>query len=93
MRNALPPNAAGYPRYGFTCQSCGRIVVTDIEGVIRNPQRGSTQRFCTPACRQAAFRRRRAGAAENQPRQHAGGGTRRLSKTTEMTEQGVKIQP
>jgi len=93
MRNALPPNAAGYPRHGFTCQSCGRIVVTDIEGIIRNPERGSTQRFCTPACRQAAFRRRRAEAAENQPRQHTGGRTRRLSKRTEMTEQGVKIQP
>jgi hypothetical protein len=79
MRDALPPNAAGHARHGFTCQSCGQLVVTDVEGLFSNPERGSTQRFCTPACRQAAYRRRHAGTAENDPRQHTGGRNRRLA--------------
>jgi hypothetical protein len=61
----LPPTPDGYPRYGFTCQACGRAVVTTVEGLFHNPTRGSTQRFCTPACRQAAYRRRNAGTTEN----------------------------
>jgi hypothetical protein len=80
MRDALPPSPAGYPRRGFTCQACGRLVVTDIEGLFTNPARGSSQRFCSPACRQAAYRRRRATVAENTPRQHTGGRTRQLAK-------------
>jgi hypothetical protein len=80
MRDALPPSPAGLPRYGFTCQACGRVVTTEITGLFTNPTRGSTQRFCSPACRQAAHRRRRAGVTEDQPRQHTGGRTRRLNK-------------
>ncbi len=80
MRDALPPSPAGYARHGFTCQACGQLVVTDVEGLIHNPNRGSSQRFCTPACRQAAYRRRQAGTDENEPRQHSGGRTRRLAK-------------
>ncbi len=80
MRDALPPSPAGYPRYGFTCQACGCLIVTDVEGLFSTPTRGSTRRFCTPACRQAAYRRRRAAIAENTPRQHHGGRTRRLTK-------------
>jgi hypothetical protein len=67
-------------RYGFTCQSCGQLVVTTVQGLFHNPARGSTQRFCSPACRQAAYRRRRAGVAEHEPRQHTGGRTRALNK-------------
>ena len=80
MRDALPPTPEGYPRHGFTCQSCGHLVITAIQGLFDNPTRGSTQRFCSPACRQAAYRRRRANTAENTLRQHTGGRTRRLSK-------------
>ena len=80
MRDALPPSRSGLPRYGFTCQACQQVVTTEITGLFTNPHRGSTQRFCSPACRQAAHRRRRAGVAEDQPRQHTGGRTRRLNK-------------
>ena len=80
MRDALAPSPEGLPRYGFTCQCCSTTVVTTVEGLFTNPARGSTPRFCSPACRQAAYRRRRANAAENEPRQHTGGRTRRLNK-------------
>ncbi len=80
MRNALPPSRSGLPRYGFTCQACQQVVTTEITGLFTNPNRGSTQRFCSPACRQAAHRRRRADVTEDQPRQHTGGRTRRLNK-------------
>jgi hypothetical protein len=80
MRDALPPNPAGHARAGFTCQACGQVIITDVEGLFHNPTRGSTQRFCTPACRQAAYRRRNAGTTENAPRQRTGGRTRRLTK-------------
>ena len=79
MRNALPAGPNGFARYGFTCQCCGRLVVTGVDGLFDNPARGSTQRFCGPACRQAAHRRRRAGASESSPRLHAGGRRRRLA--------------
>jgi hypothetical protein len=80
MRDALPPSRNGYPRYGFTCQACGALVVTTIERVYHNPATGSPRRFCSPACRQAAYRRRHAGVAENSPRQRTGGRNRRLNK-------------
>jgi hypothetical protein len=80
MRDALPPSRSGLPRYGFTCQACQQVVTTEITGLFTTPNRGSTQRFCSPACRQAAHRRRRAGVTEDQPRQHTGGRTRRLNK-------------
>jgi len=74
MRDASDP----VRREGFWCSSCGRFKVTAIEGVFRNPPAGSPARFCSPRCRQAAYRRRRAGAAEDAPRQHRGGRGRRL---------------
>lgn len=80
MRDALTPSPDGYARWGFTCQACGTGSVTTVDGLFTNPERGSQQRFCSPACRQAAYRRRQAAAPENTPRQHTGGRTRRLTK-------------
>ncbi len=37
-------------------------------------------RFCSPACRQAAWRRRQAGVSESTPRQLSGGRSRRLRR-------------
>jgi hypothetical protein len=72
-------NASDLPaRYGFVCASCGTLTVTAVEGLFSNPRVGSAQRFCSPACRVAAWRRRRAGAPEDTARQHTGGRTRRL---------------
>ena len=67
MRNALPATPDGLARSGVTCQACGHVVVTSIQGLYDNPAVGSPQRFCSPACRQAAWRRRRAGVAEDAP--------------------------
>jgi hypothetical protein len=92
MRDALPPGPGGQPRTGFNCQSCGQLIITAVEGLFANPARGSRRRFCTPACRQAAYRRRHASVAENQPRQHTGGRTRRLNQDQD-NRQGVNIQP
>jgi hypothetical protein len=92
MRDALPPGPGGQPRTGFSCQSCGQLVITAVEGLFASPARGSRRRFCTPACRQAAYRRRHASVAENQPRQHTGGRTRRLNQDQD-NHQGVNIQP
>jgi hypothetical protein len=80
MRDALPPNPAGLTRWGFTCQACGKLTVTAVDGLFTNPPRGSRQRFCSPACRQAAHRRRQAHTAEDTPRQPTGGRSRRLTK-------------
>jgi hypothetical protein len=79
MRNALPATPDGLARSGVTCQACGHVVVTSIQGLYDNPAVGSPQRFCSPACRQAAWRRRRAGVAEDAPRQHWGGRRRKLT--------------
>ncbi len=49
------------------------------QGLWANPRVGSPRRFCDPACRQAAYRRRRAGVAEDTPRQVTGGRDRRLT--------------
>jgi hypothetical protein len=71
--------ASGQPeREGFTCEACGRTVVTAVPGLFANPKPGSPARFCDRACRQAAYRRRRAGIAENAPLQRAGGRGRSL---------------
>ena len=69
-------------RQGFTCGVCGRFVTTAVEGLYTNPAVGSPRRFCTPGCRQAAYRRRRARAAETTPLQHHGGRSRRLNPPT-----------
>jgi len=67
-------------RAGFTCPVCGRFITTALEGLWANPNVGSPRRFCDPACRQAAYRRRRAGVAEETPRQTIGGRDRRLTR-------------
>jgi hypothetical protein len=77
MRDASDPSA----REGFTCPVCRRFIVTAVDGLWRTPGVGSARRFCDPACRQAAYRRRRAGAAEGTPRQPTGGRNRRLNPT------------
>ena len=76
MRDASEPLV----RHGVTCASCGTFTftVTAIEGLFYNPPVGSPQRFCSPACRAAAWRRRRAGVTEDTPRQRTGGRSRRL---------------
>ena len=60
------------------CECCGADTVIAVEGVFTNPRPGSPRRFCSPACRQAAYRRRRAGAGEDAPLQRSGGRDRRL---------------
>jgi hypothetical protein len=74
MRNASPPPV----RTGVTCVSCGAFRVIAVQGLFSNPKVGSPQRFCSPACRQAAWRRRRVGVAEDAPRQITGGRSRSL---------------
>jgi hypothetical protein len=86
MRDASTPEARTEGREGFTCASCGRLTVTAIEGLFHNPQVGSPSRFCSPACRTAAWRRRRAGALEDTPRQHQGGSNRRLPPHNQEAE-------
>ena len=81
MRDALPSTASGLARTGFTCPVCDRQIVTSMQGLFDNPARGSRQRFCSPACRQAAYRRRRAAAPETTPRQPHGGRDRSLTNT------------
>jgi len=67
---------------GFTCPPCGRFVRTDLDGVLWRARSGSPARFCSPGCRQAAYRRRRAGAGEGVPLQRDGGRNRSLGVGT-----------
>ena len=55
MRDAfpLPPNRHGQERTGLHCQCCGQEIVLAVEDVFALTPRGSAQRFCGPACRQA----------------------------------------
>ena len=76
----LAPNRFGEPPTGFACARCGRQIVTSIAGVPARRAAGSPQRFCSPACREAARRRRRAEVPENAPLQPGGGGTRSLAR-------------
>jgi len=76
---ALQPSRDGLQRTGLQCQCCGRVVVLAVAGLFTNNPRGSSRRFCSPACRQAAYRRRRALAAEDTPAQHHGGRARKLN--------------
>jgi hypothetical protein len=73
MRDTSRPN-----RCGFVCATCGRFNVTAVEGLFSRTRAGSHQRFCDHACRQAAYRRRRAGVNEDTPVQRKGGRSRRL---------------
>jgi len=81
MRDAfpLPPNRDGLARTGLACHCCGKLIVLCVEGLFANPCPGGTRRFCTPACRQAAYRRRQADAPEDTPAQHRGGRSRNLT--------------
>ncbi len=56
MRDAspLPPNSKGLQRTGLHCQCCGRIIVLSVQGLYSVPARGSSQRFCSAACRHTA---------------------------------------
>jgi hypothetical protein len=63
---------------GFVCPPCGRFIRTDLDGVLFRARTGSAPRFCSPGCRQAAYRRRRAGAEESVRLQHRGDRRRRL---------------
>ena len=74
-------------RQGFTCPVCDRFITTAVEGIFKNPAVGSPQRFCSPGCRQAAYRRRRAQVEEATPLQHRGGRSRRL-----VPDEGAKPQ-
>jgi len=76
LRDASPPD-----RHGYRCAVavCLRLIVTAVEGLFRNPAVGSPARLCSPARRQAAFRRRRAGTAGSTPLQLTGGRRRKLS--------------
>jgi hypothetical protein len=67
------------------CECCGTTTVTAVEGLFTNPTPGSPRRFCSPACRQAAYRRRRAGVTETTPTQRQGGRNRRLRNPEEVT--------
>ena len=74
MRDASPQPE----RTGYTRAACGRLNVTGVEGLFRPVRAGSPARFCDHACRQAAYRRRRAGVSEDAPLQQRGGRSRRL---------------
>ena len=74
---ARPRSAAAQPA-GFICPPCGRFVATDLDGVLWRARTGSLPRFCSPACRQAGFRRRRAGVDEGLRLQREGGRNRSL---------------
>lgn len=72
-------NASEHPRRrGFTCPVCGRFIVTAVEGLFAETAAGSPRRFCSPACRQAAWRRRQAHLDETTPLQRRGGRSRDL---------------
>jgi hypothetical protein len=75
LRDASEPPV----REGFECASCGHYNLTAVAGLFASRRAGSPQRFCDPSCRQAAYRRRRAGVLEDTPLQHAGGRKRRLN--------------
>lgn len=67
------------------CECCGTDTVITVEGLFSNPQPGSPRRFCSPACRQAAYRRRRAGVNETVKAQRKGGRYRSLRAAKGVT--------
>jgi hypothetical protein len=81
MRDASQPAE----RSGFVYAACGRLIVTAVEGLFSRTRAGSPQRFCDHACRQAAYRRRRAGVTEDTPPQRKGGRSRRLKPPPDPT--------
>jgi hypothetical protein len=77
--SAAPAILEAAQRAGFTCPPCGRFVLREVEGVVLRASTGSPSRFCSPACRQAAYRRRRAGVGEDVALQVRGGRGRSLA--------------
>lgn len=92
MRDALPDSPDGLARSGLICECCRRVVVTTVEGVFSNPAVGSVQRFCSASCRQAAYRRRLSGVAEDLPRKRTAGRGRRLDGADRLAEQGKWVE-
>lgn len=80
---ASPVPAAVVAPVGFICPPCGRFVRTDLDGVLWRARTGSAPRFCSPGCRQAAYRRRRVGVSEGVALQLGGGRNRSLAGTKE----------
>ena len=84
MRNASTGPGPARPQppddapQGIVCDSCGQFSVHTVPGLFHNPQVGSPRRYCSPACRQAAHRRRHADVPKDTARQHHGGRRRRL---------------
>jgi len=78
-------DASGRPaREVLRCECCWRDIVVAVEGLLRSPRVGSPRRFCDPACRQAAYRRRRAGVPESTRSQRSGGRDRSLRAAEEV---------
>ena len=79
-RNTIVTTGSGdTSRVGFVCPPCGRFIPTEIDGVAWRTRSGSPSRFCSPGCRQAAYRRRRAGVGEGVALQPTGGRRRSLA--------------
>jgi len=81
VENRLRYASDGSGRESFTCGVGGQTVICAVEGVFANRRVGSLARLCTPACRGAAYRRRRAGMVENTPLHHPGRRRRSLTGT------------
>jgi hypothetical protein len=75
---------------GFVCPPCGRWISTGLDGLVLWAGTGSARRFCSPSCRQAAYRRRQAGVAEDLPLQLAGGRDRSLQPGRKTKQAGRK---
>lgn len=80
-------------REDFACPVCARVIVTAVDGLYRAAAVGSPRRFCDAACRQAAYRRRRAGVAEDTPRQPRGGRGRSLNTPKPPTRKEATTPP
>jgi hypothetical protein len=65
-------------RVGFVYPPCGRFMPTEVDGLVLRARWGSPPRFCSPSCRQAAYRRPQAGVAEDVALQLRGGRGRSL---------------
>lgn len=78
--SATPARERAPKRSGYTCPPCGRFVPTEVDGVVFRTRTGSPPRFCSPGCRQAAYRRRQAGVAEDVALQLRGGRDRSLAQ-------------
>lgn len=77
--SAKPVLVGASERAGFTCPPCGRFVPTEVDGIVLRARTGSPARFCSPRCRQAAYRRRQAGVGEDVALQLRGGRDRSLA--------------